>query len=209
MQVQASSLCVVTSHSCQETHRLYRCQELTQSPVEQPASCDDVHSYCIWTSVSSGDVGSMIMSAMYRAAAIEWLVRWATPPAKAVLSRGLSEEPITDRSFSCCGVTNYSSQSYGQHFRRLQLAQSILSCCDDEGYSIWESLLCCLQSSIVSRGKNKQTNKHSPCLFVLNIIPLSSYVFWSSVDVLSPCLTTERSRLFWHARYAISVVRHI
>ena len=48
--------------------------------VVQPASCDDVWSSA-FPSVSCGAVGTVTMSAMYRAAAVQWPVCcWATLP---------------------------------------------------------------------------------------------------------------------------------
>ena len=35
---------------------LYRWQKLILSPVKLPVICGDVQSYCIWVSVSCGDV---------------------------------------------------------------------------------------------------------------------------------------------------------
>ena len=61
----------VETHSSRGAGWLCRCQELILSPVEQPMGSDDDRSYYIGALVSCVNV---MMSAMYRAAAVEWPV---------------------------------------------------------------------------------------------------------------------------------------
>ena len=40
----------------------------------EPVSCDDVLNYCILALVNFANIGSVVMSVMYRAAVVEWPV---------------------------------------------------------------------------------------------------------------------------------------
>ena len=131
---QASSLCPVESIGGRGAVWLYLCQELMQSPVEQPVSCDDVQSYCIWALVRCGDVGA-IPSCCY------WVASELSYSTVAALSRSGFDKRAVSWGDNQLFVQLWRCRELLQSiirsvFRCLQLLQSILGCCDVVDLSI-------------------------------------------------------------------------